>query len=56
MAHALWLFSRLLNMGSQSEGPADSMSISYLRSCRMMSSGLMSTGQASTQALQVVQA
>ncbi len=50
MDQAAWLFSKLLKSGSQSDGPAPSINIWYRRNCRMMSMGLISTGQASTQA------
>lgn len=50
------LFSMLENMLFHEAGACDSSMILNLRSCTIMSNGSMFTGQASTQALQVVHA
>ena len=50
------LFSTVLNIAFQDSGDTDCSRIRFLRNSRMMSKGFISTGQASTQALQLVQA
>src|SRR5690606_6516266 len=54
--HTAPVFSMLVNIGVHSDGPLARVRISYRRICNIISSGLINTGQASTQALQVVQA
>jgi len=49
-------FSILVNIGNQSDGPADKVRISYRLIFKIISNGLIKTGQASTQALHVVHA